>query len=136
MTEFVYPMDLVMNYKDNGEYRAVLRTLFQMNTANYNELAMDETLDDITRDEMAYDEPATIKGMDWIYSKIQDQPLFQALLDKAAAKFLSEDRTIGLTVLICYDYLALFHECIKDFLNAPSEFTETSPSYLVLLTKM
>jgi hypothetical protein len=136
MPDFIYPIDLEIQYNNNIEYRHYLRMLFKMNSSNFSEESLLEDLDDETRDELEYDESSAIMGMDWIYSKICDNTLFQILFDKAAAKFLSENREIGIAVLLSYDYLALFHNCMRTYLTNPADFTEIHPTYLALFEKL
>jgi hypothetical protein len=136
MPEYVYPIDLKMNYTNNREYRSCLRKLFGMESKNYNETAKLPDLDDETRDELEYDEMAAKIAIDWIYDKLKINPLFQGFFLHAAAKFFSEDPQIGIAVLISYDYLDSFHDCIITYLSYPDDFNKLHPSYLALSEKL
>ena len=136
MTDFVYPLDLEISYTNNAEYREFVRKLFKMSPTNYNPTSQMDGLDPESKDELEYDDAATSKGLDWIYNQIKDNELFQYILAKAAAKYLSEDPGIGLSVMMCYEYLDVFHACIKSFLTTPEEFNETNMAYLNLLVKL
>jgi len=136
MSEYVYPIELKLKYKNNAEYRESLRQLFKMNPQNYNESTKQLDLDDETRDELEYDEVSAKIAMDWIYATLKTNPLFQDLFLRAAAKFLSEDHEIGIAVLISYDYLDSFHDCIVSFLTCPNDFNKLHSTYLCLSTKL
>jgi hypothetical protein len=135
-SSFNYPTDLVISYSNNSDYRAAVRQLFNMNPSNYNPASQVEGLDPESKDELEYDDSAIMLGMDWIYDKIKDNEIFQYLLSRAAAKYISEDHGIGLSVLMCYDYLDAFHGCLVSFLTDPDNFNETNTAYLNLLVKL
>jgi len=109
-----YHFDMEVDYHDNASYRNMLRKLFYMKI-NYN-----PTLDDIdeeTRDELIYDEEAMSSGMDKLYDFTKDDELFNELYELAAGRMLSTDKYIGQAVLLSYDYLILFHQCLGSFVN-------------------
>lgn len=135
-SSFNYPTDLVISYSNNSDYRAAVRQLFNMNPANYNPDSLQQGLDPESKDELEYDDSAVMLGMDWIYDKIKDNEIFRYLLSRAAAKYISEDPGIGLSVLMCYDYLDAFHACLVSFLTDPDNFNETNIPYLNLLVKL
>jgi hypothetical protein len=107
-----------------------------MNPSKYNPDSLQPGLDAESKDELEYDDESVILGMDWIYDKIKDNEIFLYLLSRAAAKYLSEDHGIGLSVLMCYEYLDAFHGCIVSFLTDPDNFNETNSAYLNLLVKL
>jgi len=90
----MYNIDNV-KYESDDEYRECLCRLFG---------AKDDS----------YDEDEATKIMDSIYAETKDNIIFQELYDLAAAKFLSEDRSLGLSVLFSYDYFALFCKCLLE----------------------
>ena len=92
-----------VTYDTDDEYRACLCSLFG------------------TKDD-TYDENQAELIMDSIYATTKDNVLYQELYDLAAAKFLSEDRSLGLSILFSYDYFALFCKCLtEDTLDATFE---------------
>jgi hypothetical protein len=93
-------------------------------------------LDDETKDELEYDEVAATDKMDLIEAITRRNTAFQLLYKLAASRMFSEDVGIGMAVLMSYDYFALFHSCLQDFDNDPSEFSEQSPSYVALSKKL
>jgi hypothetical protein len=135
-SSFNYPTDFVISYSNNNDYRAAVRQLFNMNPSNYNPDSLQQGLDPESKDELEYDDSAVMLGMDWIYDKIKDNEIFRYLLARAAAKYISEDQGIGLSVLMCYDYLDAFHGCLVSFLTDPDNFNETNTAYLNLLVKL
>ena len=133
-------LDLELQYTNNKEYRKCVRKLFKIDSTKYNEelkeILNDPDLDDETRDELEYDEEVALSAMDWIFDKTHINPLFQKLYKNAAGKMLSSNIDIGLAVLMCYDYLVVFHNCLKEFLKNPLGFNESNPAYLAVLEKL
>jgi hypothetical protein len=135
-----------IEYSDNTGYRKCLRKFFQMNPSNYkklNELKSLEDLDEETEDEISYDEEAATTIMDIIYDKTKESPLFQTIYEIAAGKMLSQDKTIGLAVVLSYDYFKYFHVCLVDYLydsvkekDSTSDFNEENNNYITLLKKI
>jgi hypothetical protein len=127
-------------YDNNKGYRQCLRELFQMNKANYqekiNEIRSREELDEETEDEISYDDSAAEKFMDEIYEKTKHNSLFKDIYKIAAAKFFSEDETIGLVVLFSYDFMSLFISCLVDYLKSPDDFNKENNKYIALLKKI
>lgn len=131
-----YPLDKTLcNYKNDKEYRACLRNLFGMKQENYPDTsAMD--LDEITEDEMSYDDSSAQVVMDFILKTTDNNPLFTQAFELGAAKMISMDKEIGLTILMSYDFLHFFHVCFIDFLENPETFQETTESYVALIKKL
>lgn len=137
MPTYKYPVDIpVVAYSTTSEYRHHLRNIFNMNPDNFPETARDMEIDDESRDEFAYDEIASGKAMDTVYSATQDNALFQNIYKLAAGKMLSEDPTIGLTILFCYDYLDIFHSCLVEFFNRDGKFDETNEYYKEIVARL
>jgi len=124
---------LLLEYKDNIEYRKTIREIFKMKNLEEN---YDEDFDEETNDEINYDSKKIIKTMDELYEYTKDNNLFQILYDLAAAKMISLDRTIGQSVLFSYDYLYLFHACLCVFIVLPNDFNENCHYYLELKEKL
>jgi hypothetical protein len=107
MTETTYDFSSpTMDYNDGFEYRACLRKLFNMKDVVIED---DPDLDDVTRDEMNFDEEATRLGYAQIYELLKDKLLFYDLFIKAASFMISEDPEVGLCILMSYDYLKPFY---------------------------
>jgi hypothetical protein len=121
-----------MSYNNDFEYRACLRQLFCMKRP----ADLDEDIDEISRDEQDFDMDATTKTLDYVYETTCNHSAFQELYDNAAAKMISMDRSIGLSVLFSYDYFALFHSCLCSFYNDQNEFSKESEEYKTLVKKL
>ena len=113
--------DILVNYKDNSEYRQCLRDVFEMNPT-LPPIDADEVLDDETRDELMYESDAISRGLDEIYAITQNEVAFGRLYEIAAGQMLSQDPGIGLAVLCSYDYFAQFYTCVQDYVMARSSF--------------
>lgn len=93
----------------NAEYRAALRSYFQMDTKALEEEYADlKESDPESYDELLYDDAAMKRGLDDILEKTLANPLFAALYKKAAGRFFSEDPETGLCVLLSFDFFADF----------------------------
>lgn len=116
MELFEYPIDKVIQYTNNREYRHAVRTLVSM--APRVALPEEEgegDLDEVTQDELDYEEEAASAFLDAIYRHTRNHPTFLELYTLSAGVMLSEDAEIGLAVMFSYDYLGLFHACLCDF---------------------
>lgn len=123
-------------YTSNKEYRQAVRDFCKM-----DQQEIIEDIDDETRDEMDFDILASKNTQDFIFEKTKDHPLWLYLYDKAAAKFLSEDREIGLAVLFCYDFFWYFKKCWDDYFkyleeNNIENFNENNEFYKSLKSKL
>lgn len=121
-----------IQYSNDFEYRAWIRKLFCM-TSPEN---IQDDIDDISRDEIDYDDSSASLFLDHIYESTSKNDLFQKLYKCAAALMLSEDKSIGLCVLFSYDYFSFFHNCLCCFFENPDEFTENHPSYIRMREKI
>ena len=132
-----YNFDLVIDYSNhpntNAYYRKTLRELFFMDVEITPDLA---SLDEETRDELLYDESTVAFILQLLFEATYGDVLFQELYDLAAAVFISTDRTIGQAVLFSYDYLPLFHLCIKDFFREPASWNHRNTHFLRLKTRL
>jgi len=137
MSEYTYPIHISeIQYDTTAEYRKYLRILFNMNPANFPEIANDMDIDEESRDELAYDEIASAKAMDKVYTETSKNKWFQKMYMMGAGKMLSEDPTIGLTILFCYDYLDVFHGCIVEYLKNPAGFDESNIYYQQIIKRL
>ena len=124
--------NVLIEYRNNTEYRNILRTVFNMKVNPSNIAIQYETIDDETLDELSYDQDKIMEEMKIIYEITENNILFQELYDISAAKMVSLDRTIGICILFSYDYFYLFHACLCVFLNSPLEFTKLCKYYIQL----
>lgn len=121
-----------MNYTNNTEYRECIRNYFKMNLTNCSQ-NIQQDWDEETIDEMSYDESAMSKGLDAIYEKTKDHPLFKTIYQNAAAKMISIDNEIGLAVCVSYDYFKYFHACIELYERDMAAFNESSQEYQTMI---
>jgi len=127
-----YNTKLLIHYSNDYEYRSCLRELFSMKRV----IQLDPDLDEITRDEQDYDIDAASQKLDFILEQTGGHPRFQELYDIAASKMISTDRSIGLSVLFSYDYLAFFHKCLCSFFDDPYSFDDTNLAFVALKKKI
>ena len=111
-------------YTTNSEYRQAIREFCKMNCE-----PIELDIDDESKEELLYDVISSKKTLDFIYEKTKENPLWQQLYEKAAGKFLSTDREIGLSVLFCYDYFWYFKKCWDSFLENVENFDENNEFY-------
>ena len=109
--EYSYPVKLSIEYSNDTEYRHCLRKLFKMNPTNYPDIS-EMNLDEITKDEQSYDLDAANITMDYILEITKTIPEVMNLYEKTASFMFSTDPNIGLTIMLGYDYLDLFHQLI------------------------
>ena len=109
--EYSYPIQLTIEYSNDTEYRHCLRKLFKMNPTNYPDIS-EMNLDEITKDEQSYDLDAANITMDYILKITNTIPEVINLYEKTASFMFSTDPNIGLTIMLGYDYLDLFHQLI------------------------
>jgi hypothetical protein len=132
-----YPINYNIEYNDDKGYRRSLRELFTMDSSKYSEkiqvLNSIEKLDEVTEDEISYDEDASSKMMNYIFDKTKKHKAFQKLYVAAALRMFSVDKSIGLAVLFSYDYLKIFHLCLVDYFNDTEKFDEENINYKNLI---
>ena len=137
------PMNL--DYKTNREYRACLRSICGMNHVteiypsiieNSAEPAKYDDLDEETQDEMIYDSNQMKQYLNFIYKKTRDNFDFQELYELAAAKMISTDNEIGLSVLHSFDYLKHFYPCLISFFKNPRTFNDNNIAYKKILNEL
>lgn len=140
-----YPTEFRVQYTNDKEYRATIRTLCNM-SSNVLAFAKSEEevddIDEITRDEWDFDQDAITKLFDFIYSTTVKEPILNAIYKTAAGFMLSEDPNIGLAVLFSYDYLMDFHPVLCDYFlfiqdeNGTKTFDSTLPSAVHLRQRL
>lgn len=111
-----------VKYINDQEYRKCLREVFDMDltvpeeTIRKLETANGEIFDDKTEDEMLFDYEKTETAMNFIFEKTKDHSEFQELYLLAAAKVISLNTSIGMSICFSYDYFYLFHKYLVIFL--------------------
>jgi hypothetical protein len=103
-----YDISTAVDYSDEFQYRAALRKMFKMKEI----ICDDADLDEITRDEMNFDNDSLKIGHEQLYAVLKDNLLFYDLFVKAASFMISEDPEVGFCVLLSYDYLKPFHKIL------------------------
>ena len=126
-----YDLNKDVYYTNNREYRKCFRELFNMKCIINEDL---NDIDEETKDELLYDENTMSAIMDEIFNATKNNELFNELYDLAAARMFSTDRTIGQAVLLSYDYLCFFHNCLASFLKG--SFDNKNEFYLLLKIKL
>ena len=116
MSEYNFSITDV-SYDDDVEYRKTICDLFFM---EYEE-DMNEKF---------------VSVLDWIWAETKNHPLFQVVYIKAASFMLSENQEIGLSILLSYDNLPLFHRMLSAFHTHGNYFDEKDPSYTNLYNKL
>ena len=118
----LYNTNYHVEYYDNHQYRQCLREVFNMDLTlareiiKQLEITNDETLDDETLDEMLFDDDTADKCMETIFKKTHNNTEFQELYLLAAAKMISMNLSIGMSICFSYDYFHLFHKYLVIFL--------------------
>jgi hypothetical protein len=123
-----------VKYTTNKEYRKAIREFCKMNCSDTSE--MSEDIDEETQDELLFDSLASQILMNQIYEKTKNHFLWQEIYDKCAAKFFSTDREIGLAVLFCYDFFAVFNDCWISYLECPQKFDKTNEHFQILISTL
>lgn len=132
----MYNINISVSYNNNSSYRECLRNVCLMDISNLN-IPFDqmEDLDDETKDELLFDQNAMNRTMDYVYDLTKQNTCFKEFYVLGAGQMFSQDEQIGLAVLFSYDYFALFHACLIEFLNK-NEFQEKSINYINLKNKI
>jgi hypothetical protein len=132
---FSYPIDLTLSYTNDEEYRKSIRSLFQMKSDSYPDI-VNSDIDAVSRDELEYDENSAYSAMEYVFDNTRNVPPFIAIYEQAASFMFSTDINIGMAVLFSYDYLLLFHNCLRDFFASLSRndesFTIENENYKLL----
>lgn len=93
----MYQYDLDISYNDTESYQAALLSLFNLTE---------------------YDNAVIQPAIDEMYDTMRENPEWIALLKELTGKHLltyEVDMAIGLTLLLSYDYLELFHIALKQY---------------------
>lgn len=93
----MYQYDLDISYKDDASYQAALLSLFNLTE---------------------FDNAIIQRAIDEMVDTMRNNPEWVALLKELTGKHLltyEADMAIGLTLLLSYDYLELFHIALKQY---------------------
>ena len=133
---YSYPTQLNIQYSTDQEYRKCLRDVFQMDSTQFPDVK-DMDLDQVTADEMMYDEKAASRTMEHVFENTFQHKDFILLYEKAASFMFSIDTNIGLTILFGYDYLDLFHPLLSGFFsNMDNKILSSMSEYKLLNDKL
>ena len=97
--ESPYDFDYTPTYTNDEEYQRDIQILFRMDTTS--------------GDFSEYEEEPVNLALNYLYEKTKEIAILQELYDLGAAKMMSEDREIGMTILFSYDYMLVFHALLK-----------------------
>ena len=84
-------------------------------------------------EEEDYDEKLVTHGLEVMYGKTKDSPLWQELYIKAAATFLTEDPGVGLPVLLSFTYMRHLIPLYQVFIEKGSEDTDYLHKHQLLM---
>jgi hypothetical protein len=129
----MYNNTITVSYNEDFGYREQLRRVFSMDVTG---IEIQDDIDDVSKDEMIYDDKNVSIGLDFLYAKTKDVKVFHELYLVAASRMLSENTEIGIAVLFSYDYFALFHLCLVDFFNSNETITSDNENYVKLYKKI
>lgn len=118
-----YNTQLQVLYNNDHEYRLCIRNVFNMDMTQpekYIQTLKDvngEEIDEETMDELLFDENTMKKGLEYIYSMTHNIPEFREIYELAAAKMISTNTNIGLSICFAYDYFIMFHKYLVIYLS-------------------
>jgi hypothetical protein len=109
-----YPFTEIVNYTDDIGYRNTLRTLLKMEK-QFPEKIDDFDISDLDLDKDDFDEISSAIMLDHIFETTSNNPVFQEIYKHTAGLMFTEDINVGIVVLLSYDYLPDFHNCLCQF---------------------
>lgn len=140
LEESDYDLTLQVQYKNNCEYRKMIRNVFKMDMGileqKMNDTYESEDLDEETKDELLCDLEKMYIVLDKWMEITRDNPFFLKLYELASEKMFSTDIFIGQSILFSYDYFWLFHPCLCFFYENKNEFNENNKYYIQLKEKL
>lgn len=131
-----------ISYQTNIEYRNWIRRIFHFTKdaktyyANLNETDFEKEIDDESKDEMDYDYDSMNIGIDILFEKTIDTPIFEDIYLLAAATMISTDVKIGQVVLCSYDFFHLYYTCLWHFFLDKDTKIESLSSYQEILSRL
>lgn len=117
-----YNFDVNVQYTDDIEYRQVLGKLMGFDVSSDDEDSYDNSRVSVVLDQL------------WFWTK--EHPLFYHVYNKAASFMLSENPEIGLSVLMSYDNLPLFHNMLVAYWKLGERFGSSHTAYIELYNKL
>lgn len=117
-----YNFDLVVFYNNDINYRKTIGNLMRF---DYDE-----------DDEDSFNDNCVANVLDKLWFWTKDHPLFYYVYEKAASFMLSENLEIGLSVLLSYDNLPLFHNMLVAYYKLGERFGSDHPAYVALYNKL
>jgi len=133
MTEWCDAIPELVHYDTNAGYRAVLRSLMGM--APFDHTKHDPDLDMESADEFHFDHGLADAFLQQIEDRTLHHPLFCRVYGFAAARMISESPSVGVVVLMSYDYLPFFLPCLRQFVQTGS-LDETDDVFVRLEKKL
>ena len=121
--EKYYNFNAVVSYNNDEESR---KTICELMGFEYDDNDDDDNYDN--------NRVATVLDQIWFWTK--DHPLFFHVYDKAASFMLSENPEIGLSVLLSYDNLPLFHNMLVAYYQLGERFGSNHSAYIELHNKL
>lgn len=115
-----------LEYTSDSEYRALFRKLSEMDISTID---IDPCIDEVTKDEILYDDNAVITLTSKIWEATKNNEDFCELYQLSAGAMFSTDLEIGIVVLFAYDYLRLFYPIIYEYSLHPNMDVDTHPNY-------
>lgn len=116
-----YPTEIELQYNTDEEYQVCIRRLIHPSV-----LCPTPALPDFC-------DVAFSRFSSEIHKHTYDIPLFKELYITAAREILSEDTELGMVILMAYDNLPHFHDCLCALFSNKS--VETSAGYIELTRK-
>lgn len=118
--EYNYPTHIEIQYTNDDEYRECIIRVFHYDDTNDNS-----------------DDSYSSKLLDIIFEETSDN--LRELYELSSAVMMMESLDIGLAILFSYDYFALFHLCLCDYLalnqEEQTQFSKKNQYYLQLVDK-
>ena len=124
---FNYPFNTVVNYKNDKEYRHLIREIFDLKEQTH--IINDDNLDVISKDEQNYDQKTISRCLNVISNLTKDSYELNELYKLASATMMSLDREIGLAVLFSFDYFKDFHLVLSVYFQDSNTDLDLIPSY-------
>jgi len=121
-------LDTPLLYETDLEYRVILREFYNMNCDKKVKHLKETEIDEVSLDEMLFDDENVLQVMDEIYKQTSHHVFFKEMYTYAAGLFISWDAQIGVTVLCSFDYFRWFYPCLRDFLDAKRDGKEWNSS--------
>lgn len=124
---FNYPFNTVVDYKNDKEYRDLIRVIFGLKEQTH--ITNDDDLDVISKDEQNYDQETISRCLNVISDLTKDSYELNELYKLASATMMSLERDIGLAVLFSFDYFKDFHLVLSAYFQDSNADLDLIQSY-------